>query len=247
MELDFLIKKEEKKLADFLGEKINLLKPDISPEKLKKFLNYGFDLHFLPKIEVGRDKKFTNWSNYPKNNFFRLIQKKKLTPHAAQLSGQWILIDGRLKPKKNYWWIARDDFITIFSRKFLKINLQEHCRRIGHQQYENDFLLSIFKANGFHSRFSITWQEINEIIKPAVAKFLDLEKEKIRLPRFIEWNFLANIFYPEWGKTSTWEWFNDRFQNGECLTGGSNDLSILGWDPPDFWSTQLGFRFLIEI
>ncbi len=230
-----------------MDEKINLSKPGILPEKIERFLNYGFDLHFLPKIEVGQDKKFAHWSDYPKNNFFRLIQKNKLMSNAAQLSGQWVLIDNRPKPKKNYWWIAKDDLLTLFLRKILKTNLQEHCRGIGHQQYEDDSLLPILKANGFHSRFSLNWQEINEVIKPAVAKFLDIEKEKIRLPRFIEWNFLANIFYPEWGKTSTWEWFNDRFQTGECLTGGSHGLSVLGWDPPDFWSTQLGFRFLIEI
>ena len=80
-----------------------------------------------------------------------------------------------------------------------------------------------------------------------MAKLLEVQKERIRLPRFIEWNFLANIFYQEWGKTSTWEWFSDRLSTGECLSGGSNSLSALGWDPPDFWSTMLGFRILVEV
>ena len=69
----------------------------------------------------------------------------------------------------------------------------------------------------------------------------------MRLPRFIEWNFLGNLFYRQWEKTETWEWFVDRLNTGECLSGGSNSLGILGWDPPDYWSTILGFRILIEV
>ena len=247
MDVSFFVKEEEKKLNAFLDQKINPPMPEISPEDLEKFSQLGFNLHYLPPLEIKGTKKFPGWKEGPKENFYQLIEKGKLAKSAGFLPGKWVLVEKRQKPRKNYRWIARDDFSVLVLEKLFKINFKGRCQKISRQQYDNDFLLPILKTNGFRSRFSLTWQEINKTIKPEAAKFLEIELEKIRLPRFIEWNFLGNVFYPGWGKTMTWEWFNDGFKTGECLTGGSGGLNIIGWDPPDFWSTMLGFRLLIEI
>jgi hypothetical protein len=246
MDLFNFFRKEKEFLTNFFGQEISLSPLEISEKEIEKFFKLGFDLHFLPKIEVSEDKDFPGWKEKPKRNFFNLIKKKRLPQSANFLLGKWVFIERRKKPAKNFWWISKDDIWVIVLKKF-KIDFKKYCRKIDRQQYENDFLLPILKDNNFSSRFSLSWQEIEEIIRPEVAKFLNFPLDKVRLPRFIEWNFLGNAFYPYWGKTSTWEWFFDRLSTGECLTGGANSLSALSWDPPDYWSTILGFRILVEI
>ncbi len=246
MDLSSSLKKEKDALSNFFGKEINIFQPEISEKDFKKFSQLGFDLHFLPKTDFSQDKDFPGWKEKPSKNFYQLIKEEKLPYKSIQLFDQWIFIEKRKKPKKNFWWISKDD-IWIKILKKIRIDFRKYCQKIDSQQYENDFILPILKELGFSSRFSLTWHEIDEIIRPKVAKLLGINQEKIRLPRFIEWNFLGNLFYQEWAKTETWEWFSDRLLTGECLTGGSNSLGICGWDPPHFWSTILGFRFLIEI
>jgi hypothetical protein len=240
------VKTEEKKISDFLEQKVFLSQPNISNEDLEKFKKLGFDLHFLPSLEISEEKKFSSWLEPPKSNFYQLIKKGKLSLSSSSLTGRWVLIEGRHKPVRVYPWLAKDDVI-VFLMNLFGVNFYNISKKFDKQQYENDFLLEILKKNGFSSRFSLSWRQIDENIKPAAAEFLQVDKEKMRLPYFIEWNFLSNLFYPQWGKTSTWEWFQDRFKTGECLAGGAGDLSSIGWDPPDYWSAILGFRFLIEI
>jgi hypothetical protein len=242
-----ILKTEEKKISDFLGKKIFLNQPNISSEDLEKFKRLGFELHFLPAIDVLENHQFTNWQQAPKSNFYNLVSKGILPKNTLTLSGKWILIDNRLKPVRCYPWIAKGDFLPILSQKIFRVNWFKICCHFDKQQYEQDYLLEILQKNGYASRFSLSWQKIDEIVRPAAADLLGIAREKIRLPRFIEWNFLANLFYPQWGESATWEWLNDRFKTGECLSSGCQGLAVLGWDPPDFWSTILGFRFLIEI
>jgi len=241
-----VLKSKEKKISNFFGQKIILSQPNISDNELLRFKELGFELHFLPKIEIFEDKKFFGWFDPPKNNFYALIKKGKLSSSSAHLSGKWVLVDARDKPARHYPWLAKED-LFVFLMKIFGINFYQKAKNFNKQQYQDDCLLNILKNNGFFSRYSLSWREINEVVKPEFANFLSVSKEKIRLPYFVEWNYLANFFYPQWGKTTTWEWFNDQLKTGECLAGGCQNLSVLGWDPPDFWSTILGFRFLIEI
>lgn len=247
MDLSHLFQEEKESLNNFFGETLSFNLPEISEENFKKFSNFGFDLHYLPKIEITESNDFPSCKEKPNKSFFDLIKKEKLSTSSAFLPGKWVFIEKKRKPKKNFWWIAKDDPSVKILRNFFRVDLKKYCQKISRQQYDDDFLLSILKENGFASRFSLSWQEIEEIIKPEIAKLLKIPTEKIRLPKFIEWNFLGNLFYPQWGKTSTWEWFADRLSTGECLAGGAGSLTALGWDPPDFWSTILGFRILIEI
>lgn len=246
MDSSFL-KIEEEKLSQKLGQKIILSLPEISQVEIERFEKIGFTLHYLPAIEITREKKFVNWQDYPKDNFFELIRKKRISSKVKILPGKWVFIDCRPKPAKDCFWITSDNFVLKVLSKFFKINIKQYYQKKSFQKYEDDFLLPILQNKGYASRFSLSCREVKESIIPSLAQFLKIDSQKIRLPRFVEWNFLGNFFYPQWGTTSTWEWFDDCFSTGECLAGGSNSLSILGWDPPDFWSTQLGFRLLIEI
>lgn len=47
----------------------------------------------------------------------------------------------------------------------------------------------------------------------------------MRLPRAIEHNFLCNLYHPELGNTSSWEWCQDLFADGLPLLWGRIDRS----------------------
>ncbi|MCX7779160.1 MAG: hypothetical protein N2259_02895 [Patescibacteria group bacterium] len=246
MNLSQILVQEKQSLKDFFDPEFSFPPLHLSQEDFEKFDRLGFDLHFLPKIKLTQEENFFGWQEKPSPIFYQLIEKERLPKSADQLFGQWIFIERRDKPKKSCFWLTKNDLSTKILKLF-KIDLKKCCQKITRQKYPDDFLEEILKKNGFSSRFTLSWQEIEEILKPEISLFLKIPPAKIRLPRFIEWNFLANYFYPQWGKTETWEWFADRLTTGECLSGGSNSLSICGWDPPDYWSTILGFRLLIEI
>jgi len=81
-----------------------------------------------------------------------------------------------------------------------------------------------------------------------IPNFLKLPANAgVRLPTFMEYSYLGNIFYKQWATTSTWEWFEDKFKDRQNLAGGSDSLGCCGGDPLDFWSTILSFRPLVEL
>ena len=55
---------------------------------------------------------------------------------------------------------------------------------------------------------------------------------------------MGNVYYPKWGETNTWEWFEDSYQKGAGrLDGGlsrGGGLSDVGWADPDRQGRQLG-------
>jgi len=79
-------------------------------------------------------------------------------------------------------------------------------------------------------------------------EFLKIDLQKIiRLPFFAEYNYFGNAIYKQWRTTETWEWFEDTLDDGQYLAGGSGNVGCMGWEPPEFWSTILTFRPVIEL
>ena len=146
MNYPFFLKEEEKFLSNFFGQKIDLKMPEISEEEFEKFSRLGFDCHFLPKIEITEDKNFPGWKEKPKKNFFNLIRKEKLSISSISLPGKWVFIEKRKKPKKNFWWITKDDPLVIFLKK-IGFDLKKYCQKVNCQQYEDDF--TNFKRKSF--------------------------------------------------------------------------------------------------
>ena len=125
--------------------------------------------------------------------------------------------------------------------------------------YENDEVIggviekfrkegNIVEFKHFSSRFNITWNDLRKsAFQVAVSEAIGVHWSMLRLPKAIEWNFLGNAFYPQWGQTETWEWFDDAFETVCCLRGGSfanGGLShIYGGSPKDR-NDSLGFRFI---
>jgi hypothetical protein len=209
---------------------------------LVKWASLGFDLCFLPELNLIDYKFPTSWSDRPTKFFYRLIEEDRLPKEAAQLSGKWLLVDNRDKPVKRNFWVSRSETLL-----FEKIGLrsQNWFKNKKGQEYTNDYLLSILHQAGFATRFCLSFNDI-EKLKSLTAEILGVSPYKIRLPNFVEYNFLGNNFYPEWSKTKTWEWLQDQVDNSH-LASGCGSVGELGLDPSDYWSTILGFRFVIEL
>ncbi len=241
--LNKIVKKEKALLSNFFDKKINVpvLPNWITNELLKYWQKNKFNVHYLPRVTLDEDLNLPLWKNKPKRIFYKKIQRKELKEKSKKLPGKWILIDARDKPKRKVPWIWSSEV------KFLeKVGLKpkNYLKKWNKQAHREEYLLPVLKRKGFGSRFCLTINEINDL-KPFILNFLKIKNKKVRLPFFIEYNYLGNAIYKQWGSTRTWEWLEDELMNGQHLASGNTSVGIVGWDPQDYWSTILTFRPVI--
>ncbi len=233
-------------MENFFGESFRNM-PKIPKWITQDIISYWqenlFALHYLPFKEIKENDSFSSLKEGPSKTFYKKIKEGKLKEKSAFLPGRWLLIDIRKKPEKNVAWI-RSDEVFLFEK--MKLKPKEKLKKIKKQPHEKEYLKEALKEKGFNSRFCLNIFEIRELY-PAVLNFLKIKEEKkVRLPFFIEYNYLVNAFYDNFKKTETWEWFEDKYEEKFYLAGGSKRVDTFGWEPPYFWSTVLGFRPVIE-
>lgn len=219
--------------------------PDwVTDELIQHWDKNIFHLHYIPKISLDQDSDIPLWQDRPDKIFYQKIIEGKIKKDAKSLPGKWILIDGRDKPAKKSPWIRINDVSVL---KKMGLNPKNYFKKWKRQLHQHEYLSNILKEKEFGSRFCLTIPEINNL-KPFILKFLKLSPEKIiRLPFFLEYNYLGNTIYKQWRTTETWEWFEDKLADGQHLAGGSKSVGCIGWEPPEFWSTILTFRPVIEL
>lgn len=237
--------REEKALNDFFGQEIKVPSCPFPQKNLEKWMNFGFEPHFLPRIRLSSKENFPGWQKKPQVIFYQKIEQGKISKESLELGGEWILIESRSKPEKIVPWVYSSGFLPR-TMELIGFKSQDYFKKWSKQQYKNDFLLPILKEYRWQSRYACSFKDI-EKFKPRIAEMLGLKKEQLRLPYFIEYNFLANNFYSNWQETSTWEWLEDKFDEHSHLCSGSNSFQLVAWDKDDYWSTILGFRLLIRL
>lgn len=239
---------EEKEIINKIFSLNNFDVPTLPAWIDEVLINYWrgnlFHFHYLPNILI--DEKINLPADYerPGKYFLRQIQKGNIPTASQWLPGKWILIDGRDKPEQKVAWINSHDMKLL---EKIGWHPKNHFKKWQCQPYQQEYLSDILQSKEFGSRFCLSINDIEEI-KPFIHNFLRLPAgAKIRLPTFMEYNYLGNIFYKQWATTSTWEWFEDKFKDRQNLAGGSDSLGCCGSEPPDFWSTILSFRPLVEL
>lgn len=251
--LDLIKEREEKIIRAFLSVEnfeIPPLPNYLNNEVIQYWRRLNFNLHYIPKITLKQDLNLPLWKDRPHKIFYKKIQEGKISPEAVNLFGQWILIDSRNKPKKNRPWINSENIRIL---KKVGINLEKYLKQKNTQIHENEYLRTILNKHGFNSRFCLSINDINKI-KPFILDILKIPAcrqagkiKTIRLPYFIEYNYLGNAIYKQWATTKTWEWFEDVFDCNQHLAGGYNSVGAIGWDPVNYWSTILTFRPVITL
>jgi len=233
-----IIEPERRKLKEFFGQEILVppLPAEITPERLKKWQEQGFELHYFPDIEMKQDADFPLWKKKPMDWFYDEIKKGNIEQSAMRLPGCWVLMEARQKP-------AYDQGNQMYANDPFAKTLAELRKQGLIQQYE--------PVKNPQSRFGISAEELeNPQVKQALAKVLGVKPEQISCPRAIEFNFFGNAFHPELGDTTTWEWFSDLYDKGRRrLRGGHRaygGLSDVNWGNPVGRGEDRGFRSLVR-
>ncbi len=240
-----LIKERERRIIQrFLSVK-NFKIPPLPNYLNNKIVQHweqlNFNIHYIPKITLKQDLVLPLWKDKPNKIFYKKIQEGKISPKALNLSGQWILIDSRDKPEKKMPWITSEN---VHMLKKVGINLEKYLKQKKTQIHKNEYLHAVLNKHGFSSRFCLSINDINRL-KPFILRILKIENKTVRLPYFIEYNYLGNAIYKQWATTKTWEWFEDVFDYNQHLAGGYGSVGAIGWDPINYWSTILTFRPVI--
>ncbi|MFA4845310.1 MAG: hypothetical protein WC654_02000 [Patescibacteria group bacterium] len=243
---DYLIQTETDTIRQFFQLESFAVPPLptwINDERIQFWNDLSFHLHYLPAIALTQDLALPLWGDRPGHFFYEAIEQGKLEPDASLLPGKWILIDARDKPEKQRPWISASD---VWILEKLGLHPKTFFKKKTAQLFEHEYLTETLAQRGYGSRFCLSVKDVDDL-KPSIQNTLKLDIQKIRLPHFIEYNYLGNAFYPQWGTTQTWEWFEDMYDHGQHLAGGSGSLGAIGCDPLDYWSTILTFRPLIEL
>ena len=244
---DSIIKTEREEIARFFNvesPQVPDLQDWVDDGLIQYWNDHLFHVHYLPRVSLDENMDVPLWRERPSEQFYKKIREGKIREEAKNLPGTWILIDARDKPTKKVPWIRKTD-VWLFEK--LGFHPKTYLKKWSAQSHQREYINAVLKERGFGSRFCLSLSEIDEL-KPFILEFLKIDKSKtIRLPHFIEYNYLGNAFYPQWGTTKTWEWFEDIFDDSQHLAGGSGSVRAIGWDPPDYWSTILTFRPVIEL
>ena len=242
-----LLNKERKTLENFFNTNFRDIPslPDWVTDELLQYWNENiFHVHYVPKISLNENLDLPLWKDKPSKTFYKKIQEGRLKKEAKILSDKWLLIDGRNKPIKKVLWIRINDVWILQKMRFKP---KDYLKKWSKQLHQQEYLTNILKEKGFGSRFCLTIHEINDL-KSFILKSLKIDSQKnIRLPFFTEYNYFGNAIYRQWQTTETWEWFEDVLDDGQHLAGGSKNVGCIGWEPPEFWSTILTFRPVVEL
>ena len=229
-----LMKQEAATLKAFFGESITVppLPREITPERIKNWERMGFELHYLPPIDMTEDADFPGWEKKPHSWFYEEIANGTLPKDATMLPGAWVLVDGRQKP-------AYAEGAQMYDHDPLAPVLEDLNRRglISQSDYDGTKLDP-------RSRFGLSPADFEKPeVMNAFAKALDLKPGQASLTEAIVWNVLANIHHPEWGTTNTVEWQKETPGSGRRLISGSSDdggASHVDWHGRP--SGSVGFR-----
>jgi len=230
---------EQERLSRFFDRKVTVPTPpqelSIAMLKAKEIEWAQAEPHFLPKMELKQNSDVSEWTIRPENWYWQKIREGKVAKDAATLEGIWVIVDGsqKLQYKDGKQMYENDPFAKVLTqlREAKKIQVPDWCKSIPKD-----------------SRFGISNDELQTHVNPAIADFLGVQPEQVRLPKAIEFNILGNLAHPEWGKTNTWEWFQDKFRDGCRLIGGDSDyggLADVNFRVSDGRDGHIGFRPLV--
>lgn len=183
-------------------------------ENLEKAAKFNLRPIFLPDEEITQDRPLKKWKK-PKSWFYEEIKEDRLTQDSAYLKRGWYLADFSIG-------VDYTGDIQVFPNDPLApiIHNLRQADKIGRNT-----------MTPFGSRFAILPQDEWPLVFAELAKELDLEPEKIRLERYIEFNAIGNLYDKNRGQFKIREWFTDSFifrkWDPRLLYGGHPDCGGL--------------------
>ena len=228
----YVVARELYQLKQFFGYDIYTppLPPEITQAKIERWMELGFELRYLPPIDMTEDKEFPGWKHKPGRRYttgnigsiefyddlkkIRDLPENRSNPNLldltpTQLPGTWVLTDIRDKPnykdgKQKY---ENDEAIH---RALLELYIKGVINEEAPECWRNNIHPDVFKNKEF-------WDAIRTVLD-----LDDIPGAIIRLPRVIEANVLGQGL--GFHDTTTWEWCEEYYKSGQRLTWGDADF-----------------------
>ena len=210
---------------------------EFTDENLAHWATFNMRPVFLPGEEIGKDRPLKGWVKKPRDWFYDNVANGDIKPihdlKPTQLRRGWYLAD----------FTVGADYTN------------------GNQVFVDDPLAKIItdlrekKVVGKHentsmgSRFSITWDEWQDVVLAHIASKLNVTRAQTRLERAIEFNAIGNLYDANLGKFNSYEWFQDHFEDSYRLCGGFRvygGLADIYYDWPDGRGYSVAGRPLVS-
>ncbi|RKY03450.1 hypothetical protein DRP77_06060 [Candidatus Poribacteria bacterium] len=228
----------------FFGEEVKFKPESFEPylDQIKRCARFGLRPHVLLPKRFEEGATYPGWRVRLERWIYSKVEEGSLPPGTLNLSPlgdrpALVMVDPRMKP--NYQGgkqMYRDDELIG--------GILEELRRNGVIPYR--------RYIDPKSRYAISWIELHQFVLPEIARAMGVRRDRIRLPRLVEFNFLSNCFYPQWYQGNTWEWFEDRVRSPigeECLFGGKFSFAAMATSVYTNWaearSDRIGFRPIV--
>jgi len=226
--------------------KDQLILPEITiPQEVSRILKRAekagigvFEPYRFSNITLNQSSNIEGWNSKLEDWYWKKIRNGELNQDAATLPYYWLLVDKTQKPnyKSGKQVYEKDPFGPLLG------------------QLRRDKRIQNIEVKGMPetSRFGTSKNELTQVVFPEIAKLAEVE-EKISQVRALtakEFNIIGNIRHPEWGRTNTREWLEDKLKDGHHLVGGDSDqggLSQVSPAWPDSHYAAIGFRPVIVI
>lgn len=235
-----LVDREREALKKFFGFEIQVPSPpgEVTPEKHKEWKENGFELRYLPKLDLSEvdpadpEKKKRRWKKFPG---WTKPPGKGPGETQSELPGGWVLMDMRRKPTyANGGQMYESDDAIGKALAELRAGPSPSIER-----YES--------VPDPASRFGIRGTDFDKPeVRLRLAEALGLDSNEFDLAYGIENSVLMHMYRPDWGNTDSYEWLKDKSTDGRLrLYGGGSDdggLSDVGWGGADSRSVNFGFR-----
>lgn len=244
---------EQRKWQDILGTRVEVkpLPASVTPEVRKNLEAFGFELVYLPKLDIGTladlkrageskhlddlQRRYPNWKHYES-----MADRDKSDHSKPRNLNEW------------FWGLVKNGNINFPELSGQWVAVEKMPKPAYRSAYEST---PVGARLGFRDRFNVSWNDAKAAVDREKAKLLtDIGLRSgadMRMLEALEWNLIANR--EGWGKTDTYEWVNTEYRvagdSRRVYVGGSDrgGAASAGWDHSDFSGDSLGFRVAVVL
>lgn len=244
---------EQRKWQDILGTRVEVksLPASVTPEVRKNLEAFGFELVYLPKLDIGTladlkrageskylddlQRRYPNWKHYES-----MAGREKSDHSKPRNLNEW------------FWGLVKNGNINFPALPGQWVAVEKMPKPAYRSTYEST---PVSARLGFRDRFNVTWNDAKAAVDREKAKLLtDIGLRSgadMRMLEALEWNLIANR--EGWGKTETYEWVNTEYRASgvsfQVLVGASDYGGAAGaiWGLPDGSGAVSGFRVAVVL
>lgn len=248
-------RKNIKAMEQVLGAKFEVkpLPASITPEVRRNLETFGFELVYLPKLELGTlaelqrlgegrfldemQRRYPNWKHYE-----RMSDTDKLDYSKSRNLSEW------------YWQLVKDETVTFPNLPGQWMAVEKMPKPACGTPYENT-PMGARLAFPERYRFDVSWTDATKAIdreKTGLLRDIGLKTGvEMRMLEVLEWNLVANL--KGWGATDTYEWTNTEYRetgDSNLLVAGYSDdggAASISWCIPSRSYNGVGFRAAVVI